>query len=138
MILKALKRLHKDQRGFTLIEVLVVMTILGILAAIVSISLLGITASAREKARAAELQNVQSAMDAMLADQQVPHKDIAGYCGGGPTGSFTAFPPGAGVQTYSNPDSGKAVFLATHYLRDDHTSSGATYSCDADGKVVQH
>ena len=33
MILRALKRIHKDQKGFTLIEVLVVMTILGILAA---------------------------------------------------------------------------------------------------------
>ena len=137
MILKTLRRVHKDQRGFTLIEVLVVMTILGILAAIVSISMLGITAAARDKARAAELQNVQSAMDAMLSDQQVPHKDIAGYCGGGATGDFTAFPAGAN-QTYTAPDTGHAVVLATHYLRDSKTSSGSTYSCDQDGKVTQH
>src|ERR1700694_461385 len=80
MILRALKRIHKDQRGFTLIEVLVVMTILGILAAIVSISLLGVTANARSKAKEAEKATVQAAFDAMLSDQQVPAGDIGGYC----------------------------------------------------------
>ena len=113
------------------------MTILGILAAIVSISLLGITAAARDKARAAELQHVQSAMGAMLADQQVPHQDIAGYCNGGPTGDFTAFPAGAN-QTYTAPDTGHAVVLATHYLRDSKTNRGVQYTCDADGEVSPH
>ncbi|MFY9615865.1 MAG: type II secretion system protein [Candidatus Dormiibacterota bacterium] len=132
MILKALKRLHKDQRGFTLIEVLVVMTILGILAAIVSISMLGITASAREKANKAELQNVQSAMDAMLADQRVPQASIAAACGGGSkTSDMTKFPPGGGA--YGGPDSGNASVLATHYLREPNTSR--PYGCDNDGKV---
>src|SRR3981081_3449576 len=82
MILRALKRIHKDQKGFTLIEVLVVMTILGILAAIVSISLLGVTASARSKAKLAEMKTVQAAFDAMLSDQQVPFNAIASGCDG--------------------------------------------------------
>src|ERR1700730_10977278 len=82
MILRALKRIHNDQRGFTLIEVLVVMTILGILAAIVSISLLGVTANARKNAKAAELKTVQAAFDAMLSDQQVPQTAIATVCDG--------------------------------------------------------
>lgn len=131
MILKALRRLHKDQRGFTLIEVLVVMTILGILAAIVSISMLGITASARQKASVAEHQNVQAAMDAMLSDQQVPRSAIAAACGGGATANMTSFPPGGAP--YVAPDSGNAVVLATHYLREAATSR--PYSCDGDGKI---
>src|SRR5207245_4991937 len=66
----ALKR-RRQQGGFTLIELLVVITILGILAAIVSVSLLGITSTARKNALATERQTVQGAFDAMLHDQVV-------------------------------------------------------------------
>ena len=138
MILRAIRKFHKGQGGFTLIEVLVVMTILGILAAIVSISLLGVTASARTKAAAAELVTVQSAMDAMLADQQVPASvngvgPIATACGSGATKDMAAFPPRASA--YITPDTGNVSFLATHYLRQANTSY--SYACDSDGKVTQ-
>jgi len=139
MILRTMRKIHKGQGGFTLIEVLVVMTILGILAAIVSISLLGVTASARTKAASAELVTVQSAMDAMLADQQVPASDVNGKgpiadacVGKGPTKLMTTFP--AGVK-YTTPDTGVVNFLATHYLRQEGTKYN--YTCDADGKVSQ-
>lgn len=143
MIFKALRRIHKNQQGFTLIEVLVVMAILGILAAIVSISMLGITAAARDKAKLAELQNVQAAMDAMLSDQQVPASAIAAACGGGATNLMTAFPSGGAAWNASagpaqdGHDTGQVRVLATHYLRDATTRSG-TYTCDTDGKVTQH
>src|SRR3979409_1690917 len=92
MIRRALRKVHKGQGVFTLIEVLVVMTILGILAAIVSISLLGVTANARVKAKQAELATVQAAFDAMLSDQQVPEALIAGVCGKTPTNDMQIFP----------------------------------------------
>jgi prepilin-type N-terminal cleavage/methylation domain-containing protein len=139
MIRRTIRKIHKGQGGFTLIEVLVVMTILGILAAIVSISLLGVTASARTKAASAELVTVQSAMDAMLADQQVPASDsnglgpIASACAGGATKDMRVFP--AGGAKYSGPDTGAVSFLATHYLRQEATKY--SYACDADGKVSQ-
>jgi prepilin-type N-terminal cleavage/methylation domain-containing protein len=137
MILRAIRRIHKDQGGFTLIEVLVVMTILGILAAIVSISLLGVTASARAKAASAELVTVQSAMDAMLADQLVPASvggagPIADACGKGATNNMQTFPAGG---AYTAPDSLNVTVLATHYLR--QATTNYKYTCDADAKVTQ-
>ena len=121
------------------------MTILGILAAIVSISLLGVTGNARAKASSAEKVIVQSAMDEMLSDQQVSGSDpithlgpIADACDGSFHKDMTTWPgvapahPGA---AYGGPGSTNVTVLASHYLR-----QGATkwsYACDADGKVTQ-
>jgi type II secretory pathway pseudopilin PulG len=112
----------------------VVITILGILAAIVSISLLGVTANAKSKAQAAEKQNVQAAMDAMLSDQQVPTSAILADCDGTTgTKDMTQFPIGA--VGYTAPDTGKMTVLATHYLREGQTNY--TYACNANGDILQ-
>ena len=133
MIRRALRKFHKSQGGFTLIEVLVVMTILGILAAIVSISLLGVTANARTKAKDAEKATVQAAFDAMLSDQQVPAGDIQRVCDSvSYTNNMQAFPGNAG---YTGPDNLAPVVLATHYLR--QTNTQYTYACTANGDVLQ-
>jgi prepilin-type N-terminal cleavage/methylation domain-containing protein len=132
LILREIRKLHKGQGGFTLIEVLVVMTILGILAAIVSISLLGVTANARSKAAKAEDATVQAAFDAMLSDQQVPALSIAAVCNAAPTHLMTQFPGGA---AYNGPDGLVPVVLATHYLRQETTQY--LYTCDSSGKVYQ-
>jgi prepilin-type N-terminal cleavage/methylation domain-containing protein len=140
MIRRALRKVHKGQGGFTLIEVLVVMTILGILAAIVSISLLGVTANARTKAKDAELKTVQAAFDAMLSDQQVAGTvgppdsgPLVAACDGSPHNDMTKWPIGG--QPYRGPDSTNVTVLATHYLREATTQY--EYMCNHFGDVTQ-
>jgi prepilin-type N-terminal cleavage/methylation domain-containing protein len=132
MIRRAINKGHLGQGGFTLIEVLVVMTILGILAAIVSISLLGVTGNARAKAKDAEKATVQAAFDAMLSDQQVPAADIASVCTGAPTNNMQAFP---GNAQYTGPGGLVPVVLATHYLR--QVTTTFKYGCTANGDLIQ-
>jgi prepilin-type N-terminal cleavage/methylation domain-containing protein len=155
---RAAKNRRRQKGGFTLIELLVVITILGILAAVVSVSLLGITSKARENAKKAELQTVQAAFDAMLADQQIssgvivnPTPSAATATGplvaacstdrsgiaAAPTSDMTRFPPGG--LDYVGPalaaSEGPVTVLATHYLRQKNTAY--KYSCDGFGNITQ-
>jgi prepilin-type N-terminal cleavage/methylation domain-containing protein len=142
MILQALRSKKRRQAGFTLIELLVVITVLGILAAIVSISLLGVTSTARKNALAAEKQEVQTAFDAMLHDQHVDPSQLVGLCD--PVGAVVTFtddmknfPKGATPYAVPDPSRGGVVtVLSTHYLRETFTQS-AKYGCDIDGNVLQ-
>jgi prepilin-type N-terminal cleavage/methylation domain-containing protein len=146
--IERLRRRRRNQRGFTLIELLVVIAILGILAAIVSISLLGVTATARANALKAEKQVIQGAFDAMLQDQHVDPSQLSG-CESNPshsqpansdtawTDDMTAFPPGGAAWSAPDPTTGGVVtFLATHYIRERKTPS-AFYICDQEGNVYQ-
>ena len=67
--------LRKSEKGFTLIEVLVVVALLGILAAIAIPNVLNFIGRGEEEAKAAELHNVQTSVLALLAAANVHELD---------------------------------------------------------------
>jgi prepilin-type N-terminal cleavage/methylation domain-containing protein len=62
-----LRRITKGDRGFTLVELLVTIAILGTLFGIVTLALNGLSVSSTANIKAAELDQVQTAVDIYLA-----------------------------------------------------------------------
>ncbi len=119
-----------NQKGFTLIELLVVISILGILAAIVTMSMIGITAAATQHAKDTEAKSVQVAWDTMLADQGVPADH---ECDGANGSSNDMTAGGLETNVYQPTNSLHVpVALSPHYLRD--ATTHGTYHCDTKSK----
>ena len=62
-----LKKLIRSERGFTLVELLVTIAIMGVLFGIVTLALNGLSADTTTATRAAELDMVQTSVDIYLA-----------------------------------------------------------------------
>jgi prepilin-type N-terminal cleavage/methylation domain-containing protein len=131
------RRRRNNQKGFTLIELLVVISILGILAAVVTMSMVGVTRLAQQRAADTEKQSVQLAMDSMAAEQQVAEADICSVPKA--TTDMSLFPAGGTPTTVSSTPplvtpAGHSVALYPRYLRQQNTHG--SYTCDA-GQVTQ-
>jgi prepilin-type N-terminal cleavage/methylation domain-containing protein len=126
-----LRKRRNDQKGFTLIEMLVVISILGILAAIVTLSMVGITGLAQQRANSTEQKTVQVALDAMAAQQQLTPVQICANTSGS-TNDMSNFPIGSAANG-SNPQPGTAEALYPNFIRDRNTHQ--SYSCDSTGQV---
>ena len=122
---------RNNQKGFTLIEMLVVISILGILAAVVTMSMIGVTNLAQSRADSAELKTVQVALDTMANEQQVPASSV---CPNPAlqTSDMSSFP----VTLAASPPPNSSMPLYPRYLRNQTTHK--QYSCDATGVVTQH
>ena len=113
--------LHKSQDGFTLVELLIVVSIVVALAAASIVSVTQFTGKGQEGAQAAEGDSVQAAVDTMMADQAVAAVTANDL------GSL-----GSGISDFtSNPTEG----ALTAYLRDNPTAY--FYCWDSTGKILQ-
>lgn len=128
---------RNNQRGFTLIELLVVISILGILAAVVTMSMVGVTKLAQDRAGATEKSTVQAALDTMANEQLVPPDQICPSLAA--TSDMSTFPTNATPAPASSPSpppaTGHSVALYPRYLRQQITHG--SYTCSADGVVTQ-
>ncbi len=114
-----LRRLRKNQKGFTLIEMLVVISILGILAAVVTLSMVGVTAFARSNALKTEQTTVQTALDSLASANNQASNEIC-----------TIGSPGTSDMT-SFPKSNMSIYPG--YIRQKSTQQ--SYYCDSQGVV---
>jgi prepilin-type N-terminal cleavage/methylation domain-containing protein len=132
-LLIELRKRRSDQRGFTLIEMLVVISILGILAAIVTMSMVGVTNLAHQRALDSERQTIQVALDTMASENEVAADGICPNSGSqNATKHMDAFP--VADASPPPPPSNKAEPLYPRYIRSTQTTQ-QSYYCDPDGTV---
>jgi prepilin-type N-terminal cleavage/methylation domain-containing protein len=125
-----LRRRAGDRRGFTLIEMLVVMSILGLLSMVVSLSMIGVTNLAQNRADDEELMTVQSAMNFMMMDQGIQPEDACRDAPSAATRDMTQFPSS---RAWAGQSGRQPVRLYAHYVRTQFTRRA--YVCGHGGTV---
>ncbi len=111
------QRVARGERGFTLVELLIVVAILGVLVAVVLPNFTGLLSNASSSAGSAELRIVQTAVDAKLAN----------------TSASTTTAITTATSNMTTAAGGFA--LNPSYMRS--TATTGTYTVDATGKVTQ-
>src|ERR1700694_5531391 len=90
MIQRSIAKKRSGEGGFTLVELLIVIVILGILAAIVVLAIGGLSGTAQKSSCSAGVKTISSAEDAFFASPTAAGPAIGHYADGSAT-------PGAGL-----------------------------------------
>ena len=124
MMKNIFRKFVSGQRGFTLVEILIAMAILGIVAAVAIPTVANIKSRSETKANAGELSNVQAALDAMMSDTEL--EAVTAIAQANATNVMGAFPDaGSRLNGGSNGD----------YMR--QTTTKCNYYVSATGAVSQ-
>ena len=130
-----MRRILLRQQGFTLVEILITVGIMAILAGIAVPVVAHLTGAAQTDAAAAELANVQAAVDSLLADQDLaslPNPVTTA------TTNMSQFPDWQSTSPY-----GYVFYPGTNYRNSDtdkfmrKSTTKGTYTVVADGTVTQ-
>lgn len=110
-----MKKGYKGEAGFTLTELLIVVAILGVLVAVVLPNFTGLLGNAQSTSANAELNIVQTAVDAKMAAENLTTHPV--------------------IAVATNDMTASGFGLAPQYMRS--TTTKGTYTVDATGEVTQ-
>ncbi len=143
-----MNRKNGNQKGFTLIEILIVIAIIGILAAVIVPRMGGFFSQGEEAAFTGEKNTLQSAVDAYFATSGVERQDLDGGEGPGlyPTysgegGSFPDVGDPAEASNASGPIINMDFLMSANgnynqgYIREGYISEYPKSACQLNGNV---